>query len=261
MRRLEDFLRYGEAERRQRAPGEAGEARWRTAAREHWERFREEDRRRGWTRRGRELARRFRDPLIGLALVGATAPLASQAVQAAGEEPGPAAERARRTAARAGGRSLEEDVGRRWAELEAERTRRDTIEGAMLRYGISRSLATDIYDHAVRAGIEPELAYGLVKVESRFKHRAVSHVGARGLTQLMPATARWLEPGITNEDLFDRHTNLRLGFSYLRDLIDKYDGNVRLALLAYNRGPGTVDRVLRQGGDPDNGYADLVLEG
>ena len=108
---------------------------------------------------------------------------------------------------------------------------------------------------------EPEIAYGLVKVESRFKHRAVSHVGARGLTQVMPATARWLEPGITNEDLFDRHTNLRLGFGYLRDLIEKYDGNIRLALLAYNRGPGTVDRVLRQGGDPNNGYADMVLEG
>ena len=61
--------------------------------------------------------------------------------------------------------------------------------------------------------------------------------------------------------LFDRALNLDLGFRYLRSLIDKYDGNVRLALLAYNRGPGTVDRILARGGDPDNGYADRVLSG
>jgi len=56
-------------------------------------------------------------------------------------------------------------------------------------------------------------------------------------------------------------TNLRVGFRYLRYLIDKYDGNVRLALTAYNRGPGTVDRLLRQGRNPDNGYAGKVLSG
>jgi soluble lytic murein transglycosylase-like protein len=43
--------------------------------------------------------------------------------------------------------------------------------------------------------------------------------------------------------------------------MDKYDGDQRLALLAYNRGPGTVDRVLKRGGDPDNGYADAVISG
>jgi soluble lytic murein transglycosylase-like protein len=131
----------------------------------------------------------------------------------------------------------------------------------MTAYGITRSLAEQIHDIAVDNNIEPELAFGLVKTESAFDHRAVSHVGARGLTQVMPRTARWLRPGTTIEDLYNRSLNLDMGFGYLRDLIDKYNGNVRLALLAYNRGPGTVDRVLDRGGDPDNGYADLVLEG
>ena len=84
---------------------------------------------------------------------------------------------------------------------------------------------------------------------------------ARGLTQVMPRTARWLMPGTTAEDLYDRQTNLRLGFRYLNQLIDKYRGDVKLALTAYNRGPGTVDRVLKRGGNPDNGYADKVLGG
>jgi soluble lytic murein transglycosylase-like protein len=153
------------------------------------------------------------------------------------------------------------DVGGRWADREAERVRADTVEGAMLRYDIPRDLAQDIYDIAIDEGIEPDVAFGLVKVESSFRHRAVSHVGARGLAQLMPATAQEMMPGLTNEDLFDREINLHLGFRYLNQMIDKYDGNVKLALLAYNRGPGTVDRVLSQGGDPDNGYADAVLSG
>jgi soluble lytic murein transglycosylase-like protein len=131
----------------------------------------------------------------------------------------------------------------------------------MMVYDIPRSLAEQIHDIAIDNDIEPELAFGLVKTESAFDNRAVSNVGARGLTQVMPRTARWLQPGTTIEDLYNRAFNLNMGFGYLRDLIDKYDGDVRLALLAYNRGPGTVDRVLDRGGDPDNGYADMVLSG
>ena len=83
-------------------------------------------------------------------------------------------------------------------------------------------------------------------------------MGAIGLTQLMPATARWLERGTTRSDLRNPEVNLRIGFRYLRSLIDRYEGDTDLALLAYNRGPGTVDRVLKRGGNPDNGYADMV---
>jgi soluble lytic murein transglycosylase-like protein len=75
----------------------------------------------------------------------------------------------------------------------------------------------------------------------------------------MPHTARGVNPGTRAEQLFDRRTNLRLGFRYLDQLVQKYGGNLKLALTAYNRGPGTVDRVLKRGGDPDNGYAGKVL--
>jgi soluble lytic murein transglycosylase-like protein len=98
-----------------------------------------------------------------------------------------------------------------------------------------------------------------VRVESEFNERAVSSAGALGLTQLMPATAAELRPGITREEIFDRETNLRLGFRYLRWLLRSYDGRVPDALHAYNRGPGTVARIRRAGGDPANGYARRVL--
>lgn len=126
-------------------------------------------------------------------------------------------------------------------------------------FTVSSRLARQIHEAAVDNGIEPEIAFGLVKTESGFKNSATSYVGAVGLTQLMPATARWIKPGVTVGELRNSETNLRIGFRYLRDLLRKYDGDTELALLAYNRGPGTVDRVLRRGGDPDNGYADMVM--
>jgi soluble lytic murein transglycosylase-like protein len=77
----------------------------------------------------------------------------------------------------------------------------------------------------------------------------------------MPATARWLDRSLRTEAaILDPANNLRVGFQYLRSLIERYDGNVQLALLAYNRGSGIVDRALRQGRDPENGYTKLVLE-
>lgn len=127
------------------------------------------------------------------------------------------------------------------------------------RYRISTDLAREIESAAVAEGIDPDLAFRLVHVESSFDEMAVSPAGALGLTQLMPATADWLEPGITTEEIFDRRTNLRLGFRYLRLLLRVYDGRVDEALHAYNRGPGTVDRIRAAGGDPANGYADRVL--
>ncbi|MFW6079729.1 MAG: transglycosylase SLT domain-containing protein, partial [Gemmatimonadota bacterium] len=216
----------------------------------------------GWIQRGREVLARLREPIIGLTVAAAAAPIArQQGIQAPTKGPATRPATPERAAAATPEADLEERLGERWAAAAEERVREDTVEGAILRYGITRDLAEDIYDTAVDEGIEPEIAFGLVNTESAFRPRAVSSVGARGLTQLMPATAGWLQPGLSGEQIFDRDTNLRLGFRYLNQLIDQYDGDLRLALLAYNRGPGTVDRVLARGGNPDNGYADMVLGG
>lgn len=129
------------------------------------------------------------------------------------------------------------------------------------KFDIPTSLAADIHHAATEAGVSPKIAFGLVRAESRFKPTAVSPVGAVGLTQLMPKTARYLEPGISRQELKNPSVNLRIGFKYLRSLIDRYDGNEKLALTAFNRGPGTVDKLLKRGRNPDNGYAELVTTG
>jgi soluble lytic murein transglycosylase-like protein len=214
-------------------------------------------------RRPRHVFRRFRQPLIGLGLAGMALPMvrANTAEQSEAAEPDEAQDAGASDAASAAGVDMEDQLADRVAMSQADQAREQEITTAIDRYGISRDLAADIHDAAVEANIEPRLAYGLVKTESTFNERAVSPVGARGLTQVMPRTAAWLVPGTRTQDLYDRQTNLRLGFTYLDQMITKYKGNVRLALLAYNRGPGTVDRVLKSGGNPDNGYADKVLRG
>lgn len=145
------------------------------------------------------------------------------------------------------------------AAARAAEARERAVAAYARRYGISVELA-DAIERAARAeGLETELAFRLVRVESAFRPRAESHAGALGLTQVMPATAEFLQPGITRAQLLDRDTNLRLGFRYLKELLAVYGGDEEEALTAYNRGPGTVARIRKEGGDPANGYADLVL--
>jgi soluble lytic murein transglycosylase-like protein len=214
--------------------------------------------------RRQRLMKQYRQPLIGLGLAGMALPMvrATNAPQRGGEDEdteAPAAPDPVNTPVAS--IDTEEALAERIATTREEQEREEHVSRAMDRYKITRDLAEDIYDIARESNIEPRLAYGLVKTESTFNERAVSPVGARGLTQVMPRTAAWLVPGTKTSDLYDRQTNLRLGFTYLDQMIDKYKGNVRLALLAYNRGPGTVDKVLKRGGNPDNGYADKVLRG
>ncbi|HYH78194.1 MAG TPA: transglycosylase SLT domain-containing protein [Longimicrobium sp.] len=161
-------------------------------------------------------------------------------------------------------------VGAAWraatnAVSETKTTARDTvIQEKLERYGemgLTRELAESIYDLALQEDIDPDVAFGLVRTESEFKNHATSHVGAVGLTQLMPATARGMRKGTTIADLRNPQINLSIGFKFLREMLNHYDGDRELALLAYNRGPGNVDRILKRGGDPDNGYARAVISG
>jgi hypothetical protein len=219
--------------------------------------------------KSRSLFRRLRQPIIGLGLAGAAFPLIqAQGAQPQGPstvpEPVPQPQPQQPAAPDVIARheqDTEEHVVEKIAVSKEEEEREQHVTKAVDKYGISRDMAEDIYDIAREEGIEPRLAYGLVKTESTFRESAKSHVGALGLTQVMPRTAKWLMPGTKTQDLHNRETNLRLGFRYLDKMIAKYRGDVRLALLAYNRGPGTVDKVLKRGGNPNNGYADKVLGG
>ncbi|MBV6520549.1 MAG: hypothetical protein MNPFHGCM_00665 [Gemmatimonadaceae bacterium] len=133
-----------------------------------------------------------------------------------------------------------------------------SIFGYSRRYRVDDVLAAKVYDAAVATGIDPELAFPLVRIESGFIPTAVSPVGALGLTQLMLPTARAYERHVTREDLLTPEVNLRIGFSYLRDLIREH-GSVPLALLVYNRGPAAVELDRELGVDPSNGYERVVL--
>ena len=120
-------------------------------------------------------------------------------------------------------------------------------------------LARAVYDAAIREGLDPELGFRLVREESRFNPRAVSPVGAVGLTQLMPSTARLLEPTVTREQLLDPEVNLRIGFRHLRGILREHNGDLRIALLEYNRGANAVHQDLARGTNPTNGYELRVL--
>ena len=103
-------------------------------------------------------------------------------------------------------------------------------------------LRKDVVARAREIGLDPAFVYGLIRQESRFIADARSGVGAAGLMQLMPATARWTAKKIglpyTPGAIADRDTNLRLGNAYLKLVLDDAGGSQAMAAAAYNAGPG-----------------------
>ena len=81
------------------------------------------------------------------------------------------------------------------------------------------------------------------------------------MSRAAATTARYFDRTITEQRLYDRRTNLRIGFRYLRALIEENGGDVRLALLVYNRGPVAVQNALRAGKNPTNGYDRIIMKG
>jgi len=106
-------------------------------------------------------------------------------------------------------------------------------------------------------GIDPYIEYSLIRQESLFEPGAVSWVGARGLSQIMPATGRLVarrlgHRGFRTAHLLDPETNIRFGTEYLSVQLEKFDGDVVRALAAYNGGPDASERWWGYGGERDS---------
>jgi hypothetical protein len=95
-----------------------------------------------------------------------------------------------------------------------------------------------IFRAGEKQGVDPRFIHAVIKQESRYDPKAVSYVGAQGLMQMMPATAKRF--GL--KDPFDATTNVEAGTKYLKWLLKRFNGDVSLALAGYNAGEGSVDK-------------------
>jgi soluble lytic murein transglycosylase len=112
-----------------------------------------------------------------------------------------------------------------------------------------------VVQRAKQIELDPAYVYGLIRQESRFIMDARSHVGASGLMQVMPATARWTAKKIGLNDfqphqITDRDTNIAIGTGYLKLVLDDFAGSMALAAAAYNAGPGRPRSWRSAGGAP-----------
>ncbi len=110
--------------------------------------------------------------------------------------------------------------------------------------------------------LEPALAYALIRQESEFRAEAISPAGARGLMQLMPATARQVAKNIgvkyRKSRLLEADYNMSMGTHYLRQMLDKYNGSYIMAIAAYNAGDHRVDQWIKSNGDPRTTDVDAI---
>ena len=124
-------------------------------------------------------------------------------------------------------------------------------------YRVPANVAGLIYDAAIAEDIHPSLGFQLVKVESGFRANARSSFGALGYTQVRLKTARAYDSTVSERDLLNPDANLRIGFRILRKLLRQFDGDLELALRAYNLGPtGAVMSLLDSSG---SSYVDKIL--
>lgn len=121
-------------------------------------------------------------------------------------------------------------------EAEYVKTISVNVSGAFLER--QRGLSAQINEIAARIGVDPYLVHAVISAESAYKSRAVSHAGAQGLMQLMPATARRF--GVS--DSFHTGENIRGGTTYLKWLLKEFNGNYQLAIAGYNAGEGNVKK-------------------
>jgi soluble lytic murein transglycosylase len=112
-----------------------------------------------------------------------------------------------------------------------------------------RPYDAEVASAAQLSGLPHPVIYGVIRQESLYQSDAVSSADARGLMQLLPETARrtarqWSRPSPTAAALFEPAVNVVLGSAHLKDLLDRFDGQLPLALAGYNAGPGAAQRWL-----------------
>jgi soluble lytic murein transglycosylase-like protein len=121
-----------------------------------------------------------------------------------------------------------------------------------------------IEEQAEKTGLPASLIAGIIRQESAFDPRATSPVGARGLMQLMPGTAREMSGKVglsyVPERLYDPEVSVRLGSAYFKEVLDGFDGNVELALAGYNGGPNRIRRLWNESGGDAGANLDSFLE-
>jgi soluble lytic murein transglycosylase len=119
-------------------------------------------------------------------------------------------------------------------------------------YPLPEDFAGAILAYARSAGVPANLVAGIIRQESAFDPRATSPVGARGLMQLMPPTAREMAQrvGVSYQpnQLYNPDLSVRLGTTYVKELLTDFDGNVELALASYNGGPNRIKRLWQESG-------------
>jgi soluble lytic murein transglycosylase-like protein len=120
----------------------------------------------------------------------------------------------------------------------ASRSSRSTLHKLGSENAAGHPVETSVQKAAAKYNLSPELIRAVIRAESNFQADAVSSAGAKGLMQLMPETAK--ELGVTNP--FDIQQNIDGGARYLRQMLDRFGGDLKRALAAYNAGPGAVEQ-------------------
>ncbi len=126
-------------------------------------------------------------------------------------------------------------------------------------------LTKEIYAAGKKYDVDPMLVFSVIAVESSLNKNAVSPMGARGLMQLLPATAKSISEELGMEyngrkGLSDVKTNIILGTYYLSKLSGKYNNNMKLYLAAYNYGPSNIDHMLREEGGVPGAYSNKIIK-
>ncbi|MBZ4644112.1 MAG: soluble lytic murein transglycosylase [Deferribacteres bacterium] len=127
-------------------------------------------------------------------------------------------------------------------------------------------IAYSIVEESVKNELDPYLMLAIIKTESSFNYKSVSRKGAIGLMQLLPNTAYYISDKVDDlsvqnkKEIFDPVVNIRLGINYFRYLLEKFEGNIELAIAAYNLGPKNVFRYISKGRKIPKFYYYKVME-